>query len=314
MDTAGKRLDVYDKIKGFAIILVVMGHITQYALGVDGTLFNRLYGAVHVPLFFFVGGYFAVRNSSKPLFSFICSKGIHLIVPTIVWGGLWFIFKGKGDITSFDAYWFLPVLFYCLIVVRLIQLKTKTTTGVIIGGIICWGIIALLYKSSFVSVPFLLNFLLNFPIFLFGIFFHDHEGRLSSDLSYTVSLIFFTLLILVNNEAINKIKLAGFFACVIVCLLFKKYDKKIPNIFSTFGRNSLEIYVTHYFLIPNLMLSTNVVLLINDNVISSLNICVLALVTSALAIFICFTSLLISKVIKESRILSFLFYGKKKEG
>lgn len=81
------RLDYVDKLKGLAILLVVAGHVTEYSFGIRETIFNRFYGNIHVPLFFFISGYFAIKNNEKGFFSFLKGKVAQLIFPTLLWGG-----------------------------------------------------------------------------------------------------------------------------------------------------------------------------------------------------------------------------------
>lgn len=85
------RLIYIDYAKGFAILLVVAGHLSQYCL--NGTsaknVFNFIY-SFHMPLFFFLSGYVASLSRNRiekgnilPLF---IKKIKSLLLPFLVWG------------------------------------------------------------------------------------------------------------------------------------------------------------------------------------------------------------------------------------
>jgi fucose 4-O-acetylase-like acetyltransferase len=59
-----KRLIYIDRLKGFAIYLVVLGHIYQNMVvqGTETILFSLIY-AFHMPLFFFLSGYISEKTN-----------------------------------------------------------------------------------------------------------------------------------------------------------------------------------------------------------------------------------------------------------
>ena len=46
------RIEWIDALRGFAILLVVMGHIYDKGFRIEGTSFNNFYNGFHMPLFF----------------------------------------------------------------------------------------------------------------------------------------------------------------------------------------------------------------------------------------------------------------------
>lgn len=76
------RLDYIDKVKGFAICLVVLGHITQFDKNLTG-LTIWIY-SFHIPLFFIVSGYLnSYRSNEIELKEKIKRKWNSLIIPYI---------------------------------------------------------------------------------------------------------------------------------------------------------------------------------------------------------------------------------------
>ena len=60
--TAKPRLRYFDMLKGVAIFLVVMGHvITMCVREIDRATLFKLIEHIHMPLFFFVSGWFTFR-------------------------------------------------------------------------------------------------------------------------------------------------------------------------------------------------------------------------------------------------------------
>lgn len=123
-----KRIQFIDLAKGFAILLVIIGHIETIPY------VKHLIYSFHMPLFFILSGYFfkneeSFRKAFKKLFS-------TLIIPYLIVGGImrvyamtentlngqpfsyddllslpFVLWKWKGDVVSAGAIWFLPVLF-----------------------------------------------------------------------------------------------------------------------------------------------------------------------------------------------------------
>lgn len=81
------RILYLDNIKGFAILLVVLGHCIQFSNPKfdDDFLFRFIY-SFHMPLFFMVSGYV----SCKIQFSWketIRKRLYQLMLPYLLWGG-----------------------------------------------------------------------------------------------------------------------------------------------------------------------------------------------------------------------------------
>ena len=85
------RLTYIDLAKGFAILMVVAGHLAQYCLNGASAknVFNFIY-SFHMPLFFFLSGYVASlsRNRIKKgnILPFFIKKLKSLLLPFLVWG------------------------------------------------------------------------------------------------------------------------------------------------------------------------------------------------------------------------------------
>ena len=57
-----ERIRYFDVIKGMAIYAVVMGHVMVYgAKGLNQAWLMTVIGLMHMPLFFFISGWFSCR-------------------------------------------------------------------------------------------------------------------------------------------------------------------------------------------------------------------------------------------------------------
>ncbi|SRR6266404_1032601 len=125
-----------DMLKGFAILLVVLGHATQtYASNgnFDNNLLFRIIYSFHMPLFMFLSGAVAAYSSRPMNFDFIKRKFYQLVVPFIAWYLLGYYLFSTYHHIHFSTYihrvivspdyglWFLWVLFLNFCALALIK-------------------------------------------------------------------------------------------------------------------------------------------------------------------------------------------------
>lgn len=127
------RLALFDVVKGIAIFMVVMGHVlTMCVRQIDSAAAFKLLGEVHMPLFFFVSGFFTGRrddhgNLRLPPYG---RRALQLLIPMVAVSTLWiFWFPVSGLqsplVSTFaglwtdpwkNGYWFTPVLFVIMVI------------------------------------------------------------------------------------------------------------------------------------------------------------------------------------------------------
>lgn len=122
-----KRFDYLDELRGFAVLLVVLGHL-YLPYTTEGSLHPvaRAIYSFHMPLFFFISGYLCEltnRINSIGYIGFLKKKSIALGFPYLFWlipGSVMFthvhIDDWNGLLQRFMFFpnrniWFLPVLF-----------------------------------------------------------------------------------------------------------------------------------------------------------------------------------------------------------
>lgn len=327
------RIEYIDHIKGFAILLVVMGHLIDKSLLLESSFINKIIYTVHMPLFMYLSGLFAYKHiinnlNIKSIFEFVQKKTTRLILPYITIGGLYAFFKSENLNQLFiylNGYWFFPTLFMCMIYgLILINISTLFTKKVhekyacyidCLLFIITWGLtIISYYKGYTYSIPYFLSFIKMVPFFSLGYFTTRYEAIqkiVNSNKSFTIALIIYFALLCINIKI--NFKIEGLFAIIIVQQLFKKFYLKCPKALSYIGKNSLEIYSIHWFLLPNLMLMRNLFENTENNIIlNNQNLILLICLTSIIAVLICYTCIGIANIIKNSNLLSAIIFGNTK--
>src|SRR5919108_2094939 len=175
-----KRIEYLDIAKGIGILLVVLGHNDFEVISL---FVQRLIYSFHMPLFFFLSGYFI--NASVPFFDFFKKRFNSLMKPFLFTIFLIYFTSisfekmgfntaitrtvkslyGSGHYLDWVQLWFLPHLFvvslYAFLFIRLVSHRMPNRW-------ITWGI---LLATLAIAIPFLSAF---YP-FPFSIFGKDYE-------------------------------------------------------------------------------------------------------------------------------------------
>ena len=122
------RLHYFDMLKGIAIFMVVMGHVlTMCVREIDRAAIFKFIGEVHMPLFFFISGWMAMRlgeggNVATPS---LLPRAKRLLLPMLGASTLWLYYFPLSGLESplvstweglwsnewKNGYWFTLVLF-----------------------------------------------------------------------------------------------------------------------------------------------------------------------------------------------------------
>lgn len=217
-------------LRGFAIILVVMGHVIGYKGDegmkvVDDSFWRHLYYSLEyfrMPLFTVISGWvYTLRPVTKEtVIKFINGKARRLLVPLLAVGLLYFITRlitpgtnraisiediWKIYVYQYDLYWYLPSLFWVFIIISFIeynQLMNKFS-GWLIALII--SVITLGLRNTYlVEIPNYLGLIGMFyllPFFIVGI----GIGRFHNIFSNKIFVSIMTLLF-IGGIAIQQLQ------------------------------------------------------------------------------------------------------------
>lgn len=189
-------------LKGMAIFLVIMGHVlTMCIRGIDRAFLFKLIGEIHMPLFFFISGWFTLRFSKangRLLFPHLGKRFLQLIVPMVAVSTIWIYYFPHSGLESplnstfyglwtdlwKNGYWFTLCLFEIILIYSvLIPLLRKLDrfwiqfmTVVIFWAIMVWVCRTFIpeYVQNWFSLGLIYYF---FPIFMGGWICRYHKDR-----------------------------------------------------------------------------------------------------------------------------------------
>ena len=260
-----KRVEYLDALRGFAILLVIVGHLIQsnYQDALSDPLFNIIY-SFHMPLFFFLSGCarYIVEKESFLMVSFtsvlkdVIKKFTALIIPSVIWSVVVPHFFTSGVIWTLDAlssYWFLNVLFAIMVLWDIMTLFAKwLRSNIAVITIVAIGIVVCLIVNIY-RIP-----LVYLILFLLGYIWqrYSYSEKISSAVILILA-VFFLLLVgkyQYGSNSIgdpNRVWLLlplSIAASIVLHWMFSK-NKINYRALTILGRYSLGIYLCHFFFV-----------------------------------------------------------------
>ncbi len=209
-----ERNILIDVLKGFAILLVVLGHSVQYNMpgNFDNSLIFRIIYSYHMPLFMFLSGFvsFGTFDGSKTK---LIKRFKSLIIPFWCWFIIsyifsWLIYNLKGGsepdflnsilevLKSPDhGLWFLWVLFLNILVLFIsLKISSKYEEILLLVFFALINVLVPLTGFTMLGMASLTKLLLFFSI---GYIFNKHASKLKKTISLAgfLSLIFYPVLV-----------------------------------------------------------------------------------------------------------------------
>ena len=285
-NSISKRIGWIDAYRGFAIILIVMGHLISFGV-VDYTgsesllLIRRIINIIWLPAFFWISGYLSFkrdRDSVAATINAVFTKIRCLIVPTVVISLVWsFVHRGGYDAIyqGFGRFWFTSTLFEMWVIYYLTAFVFRGKSAVWIVLLISLGITALPllnidFNRSALKAFNVLNLCVYFQFFSFGLLSRVYSDRFSQYMTKrNLTAVFFVFFILDSTVQTVKIsdgilsKILNIFVSRYLLLLtsvgcFMQADRylssndRIATGIRFIGQKTLDIYFLHYFFIPSL--------------------------------------------------------------
>lgn len=330
-----QRLVYIDRLKGFAIYLVVLGHIYQKMVvqGTETILFSMIY-AFHMPLFFFLSGYISEKTNKmvhyKDSLTYLIKKAGNLLVPFMIWALLNYLLFGDQKEYTFNrlttlvinqfsepSLWFLLVLFKIFVAYVpffLISMQLKKEKSLLLDiGLIAVTMFLVVVFAKIVHISGGVTFLLNYTFFMFGVLINRHaivKEFLMKKWFYVVSIFCFVLFAyLYDFNLTNLIKMKAFklVAALSAAVTFYNVAQRIKlplwldAFLSKTGKWTMVIYTTHFvffYLIESKFFFPEKFYSI-----------VTFLLVNVLTVLLIFMCILIGTLVKRLPILDFLLYG-----
>lgn len=327
------RNTLLDCLRGFAILLVVIGHSIQtvYSNNYDQHPLFRMIYSFHMPLFMFISGFVAYGTFNGSPHKLL-KRFKTLVIPFITWATFFVLFNSaiyqqKPDfIVQFKnlfyspdngGLWFLWVLFLNYITLFLaLKIHSKKEEILLVVFYILINIIIRRFTwCNFAGIGMLSWHLLFFTA---GYILHKHEIRLKQVVRFAgiSSVVLFPFLVSfwsrIGPPTFSEMPFAEKWKKILVPLyqftmpfvgIFASYQlfqwlaplKKAQQFFTWIGHFSLEIYASHFYFFHLIFLIKSFP--------NELNVLLISLIVLG-------GSLLTQFILKKNSILAFLFYGK----
>lgn len=280
----GGRIGYLDALRGFAILLVIEGHVRLFGMSINSydTLSALMLYSFDLPLFFLISGFLGYKTniSRKEIITNVLKKFRCLVIPAVFFSIVYNLLYHKSILTSFEMgfgiYWFTITLFECFllyyVVLFLLPYKARRTYILLILGLISILCIFLLSANSSYGPNVLdTNHLFKyFYFFVLGMLAKNYQKyfrmAISSEIIKAFCIIaFFTLLVLIEYpiwpssvfHLLRDIILRLLGVTIIVILFVEhasifEHSGKVVRTLVYIGKKSLPIYLLQYFFMPNL--------------------------------------------------------------
>lgn len=315
------RVQYIDRLKGLAIILVVMGHIFGFSQPEDGI--NTFIYTFHMPLFMFLSG---LVISAPPHLKKVFTKWKRFLVPFFVVGFACTFYR-QSTLNEFfqsgskGGYWYLWVLavFYLL----LSLFKYCCGRKEIIREILLASIIYIVFKMLIrvFNIPgnhdiFSVGRCLEmWPYFMLGFFTRKYNlltyihryPAIASVAAVTFIITFFGVIEYCGYNLGRFYKLASATMLVFLLYVFSSREDmktKLENQLALIGRYSLEVYIFHYFFLVNTNIS-----FIQSWAMTTHNGLIELLLLVVISVTIAYLSMFIGWLFHQEKWLSRIIYG-----
>lgn len=271
---ASMRINKYDNLKGLAIFMILLWHFDF--IRVMPSEISRYFYFIHLPIFFFVSGYFSKIDSTQPQKSFK-----RLLVPYFIFSILMEVYRfALGGTFHWDmifihpalSLWFLMALFIMKLILPVMD-KFRYPILTSIGIALFFGIYH--FQTDILGLSRTFGYL---PVFLAGFYYNSYKDKLKTDFPKIYNFndkhfYFIALLIIVISIAavIHKPYLDVTYKIpysyshmfkdtierfVVICckigvvLIFNRLMFNAECFLTAFGRNSMAVYLVHPFIYP----------------------------------------------------------------
>lgn len=321
-----QRIQYFDQMKGIAILLVVIGHVVQFSFGYTSSNVVNMLSIFHMPIFFYISGYLAYKSAEmgwKVVCKRLLLKTKQLIIPLTVVGGTYCVFMGNDIVqwamSGFGGYWFLYSLSILTIVFLFFEQFARKFSK--------WYVYVALWGLPYLCLIFLKinhiesrggllpvdNMVTYYRYYLIGWLCHKYmpmkQFLFENKIVYALAFVAYVLQwYLCEHHNMLLIFVGGMGAIIVLqnWLNGQNAETQSMKLLSYLGRNSLSIYVFHYFFIPDVSNVMHDFLQVSNPFIWMLTFSV------ALAIPIIVATCFVGSIIEKNKFLKYIVLGKRK--
>lgn len=328
-----KRTAYIDVMRGITMMLVVYQHIRSYSIGLDVTHsdFATLFILFRMPMFFFISGYVAYKSIENWDVVFyknrLLKKAQVQLLPTIVFFIILSLYQ-QSNINPYGfpgGYWFTIVLFEMFVIYFTFSVIGKYTDSKVTYILLILTALLLLFVDApesrnlrFLCISQLRGY---FRFFVIGIFckkfiaqFHgfitNKYGGLIIVSTSIALLLFYHLNLLYIFSPIGLILELILRTSLVFTIYLFFYNSRnfwdsnnfLSTTFQFIGRRTLDLYLLHYFFLPNIPQTFDFFAASGNEIIEFFCLSILTIIITGV-------SLLASKFIRLSKILAHWLFG-----
>lgn len=323
-----KRNNVYDIAKCWAIFSVIVYHVINIIY--NNQPIHSFVDTYFLTFFFFISG-LLTKKEKVSQDGWLKKQTIHLLVPFVTVFILYRVYQHfvsgfpiislKAFDDSKSGFWFLLTL-YCFFVTLKLHLfilqKIKsnlTQIAILIMPFLIVAALCLVLSNEMSGYLSLMSYRRYWLFFAYGYIisnYYDYDKLVANKafqyLSVPAYLVFATLYIVkvqdisTNLDFVIRI-LANFTGCHFWIIIFEKFkDKLSKDIILNVGKNTLGIYLLHYFPLSGAKLLLGSDYHLNENLLNY--------IYATITVFaILFVSYFVTWAIKQNKIMAFLILG-----
>ena len=341
---APQRIQYIDAMRGFTMLLVVFGHIFIYCFGYgeEESMVSSFFITFRMPMFFFISGYIGYkaidRWTTSLYLTMLRKKAFIQLVPSFLFLFIFCAihshdFVDRVCTSGANIYWFTEVLFEFFLIYFTVSLFCKHVSPKLFNPIIIAIALVTIFILSFCFHPNTLTGILSlrafcryFQFFALGLLCRKYNSRfvpmITSQTAKTLLIIvFFSLFIFMWSGVLAEnsfgfkmihdliIRYAGL---MLVFSLFASHSDyfetgtRISRVMQFVGRRTLDIFLLHYFFLPQLSI-------MKPYFIDNSNMTLEFLLAMVLAILVLCISLAFSAIIRQSEFLGHALFGMKSD-
>ncbi|MBP5722000.1 MAG: acyltransferase [Bacteroidales bacterium] len=341
-----KRLQYIDCLRGFSMIFVIYQHILTYSMpDLPASWFSDLVRSFRMPLFFFISGFVSYKLAFEWNFSNFgklqMKKLRGQLFPTIVMFVIFVALHDKSyNMWMFSVtkagYWFTLVSFeifltYCIINLLMRRWQTKTIVPIIFI-LTAIGISCIWYRlgkfednklSLFLSLEYYTQYFLYFIAGILVKCYLDTFHKLVEN-KWTTTVMFVGAFVLPYMfpsffKTVKELMILPRLWCIYAIFYNARqfFDEQniVSKSLSLIGRNTLEIYFLHYFLLFRMSHCESLLKLCSGKLnwfMTSSEWLLEILIVGGVSVFLCFVCVGIKRIVDTFPIVSELCFGPQK--
>ncbi len=318
------RIAYIDRLKGLAMILVVMGHLilVSFKNPVGNPLF-AICETTEMMLFSFLSGFVVTTMSFRK----VIKKLPKLLLPMLTVGVIYTYYSGRQwDVfvnSPFKCgYWYFLFIAYCYLCLAIVQkcsiASIKHWQKVLQD--VCWLVLFYLavvlikhlvhitWNSDWFSLSVFYSF---WPYFMLGYIFRKYGfinrlAKMNALFSFAL-ILYIPFVYLYCTHGHVFMHLAALCAIIVLLYIFSNRENDSSNserFLGFIGKYSIDVYLFHFFFLNAINLK-----MVGDWVDRTNNYLIEFFFVSCIALLVSFLSICIAKLIKKSRLLYSVIYG-----